>query len=274
MSEEPVRRVSDTAFLAAGWRALESSRTDALFNDPLAARLAGKHGLRVAQTLPKGTWVVAMRTILIDSFLLSAISSGIRTIINIGAGFDTRPYRMQLPSSLRWFEIDEPGIIERKIQQLRGEAPACSVERFGLDPADRIGRRELLGRIGRAPTRTMALTEGVIGYLTVDDAGGLADDLHELASVERWLTDYWSPRLLRAYQRHQPLAGAPIRFDPTSCEAFFTERGWTIAEIRYLGEESRRLHRPVPLPLSDKAMRLFTSRPLRDMGFADLRRSG
>jgi hypothetical protein len=37
-----------------------------------------------------------------------------------------------------------------------------------------------------------------------------------------------------------------------SCEAFFTDHGWRIREIRYLGEESQRLGRPVPLPLFAK----------------------
>src|SRR5439155_14950893 len=102
VSDEHIQHVSDTALLAAGWRALESSRSDALFHDPLAAGLAGERGLRIARTLPDGAWVVAIRTVVIDAFLRSAISSGIDIIVNIGAGLDTRPYRLDLPSSLRW----------------------------------------------------------------------------------------------------------------------------------------------------------------------------
>src|SRR5512133_3494283 len=48
MSEQ-VQHVSDTALLAAGWRAMESSRPDALFHDPLAADLAGERGLQIAR---------------------------------------------------------------------------------------------------------------------------------------------------------------------------------------------------------------------------------
>ena len=76
---------------------MESSRSDALFHDPLAAGLAGERGLRIARTRPDGAWVVAIRTGLIDAFIRSAISSGIDTVINLGAGMDTRPYRMDLP---------------------------------------------------------------------------------------------------------------------------------------------------------------------------------
>ena len=78
---------------------MESARSDALFHDPLAGGLAGERGLRIARSRPDGAWVVAIRTVLIDAFLRSAIVSGIDTVINLGAGLDTRPYRMDLPSA-------------------------------------------------------------------------------------------------------------------------------------------------------------------------------
>jgi O-Methyltransferase involved in polyketide biosynthesis len=53
-TDDAIQRVSDTALLAAGWRAMESSRSDALFDDPLAAGLAGEWGLRIAATLQTG----------------------------------------------------------------------------------------------------------------------------------------------------------------------------------------------------------------------------
>ena len=57
-----VRNISDTAYWAAYFRAQETTRPDALFRDPYAARLAGEHGANIANTLPKGnkhawTWV-------------------------------------------------------------------------------------------------------------------------------------------------------------------------------------------------------------------------
>lgn len=185
---------------------------------------------------------------------------------------DTRPYRMDLPSSLRWFEIDHPSVIDRKAAHVRDEAPACIIERFGLDLADRGARKEVFDEIGATSTRALALTEGVVGSLSVDEAGTLADDLHALTCCERWVAEYFSARLLRSYQKDQPLRDVPVRFDPDDWEAFFIERGWRVGEIRYLGEESRRLHRPVPLSLLDKVMRVFTSCPLRDMGYALLQR--
>jgi len=227
-ADDAIQSVSDTASLAAGWRAMESNRSDALFDDPLAAGLAGERGLRIAETLPDGAWVVAIRTVVIDGFVHSAIASGIDTIINIGAGLDTRPYRMELPPSLRWVEVDHPRVIERKAALLRDETPRCAIKRWGLDLTDDGGCKELFGRIGAASSKAMALTEGVIGYLTVDQVASIADDLHTMPSCELWVTEYFSRRQLRRYQAHQPMPTVPVRFDPTDWEGFFTSRGWTI----------------------------------------------
>jgi methyltransferase (TIGR00027 family) len=271
--DEPIQHVTDTALLAAGWRAMESDRSDALFEDPLAAGLAGEWGLRNARALPDGAWVVAIRTVVIDAFVRSAISSGIDTIIDLGAGLNTRPYRLELPRSLRWCEVDHPSVIERKIALLRDETPRCSVERWGLDLTERDERRRLFGRIGATSARAMALTEGVIGSLSEDEVGSLADDLRTMPSCELFLTEYFSRRLLRSYQAHQRWPAVPVRFDPADPEGFFIEHGWGVREIRYLGLESQRLRRPVPLSLIDRIMRLFTSRPLLDMGYVVLERS-
>ena len=143
VADEEIQHTSESALLTAGWRAMESSRSDALFHDPLAAGLAGERGLRIARTRPEGAWVVAIRTVLIDAFVRSAISSGIDTVINLGAGLDTRPYRMDLPSSLHWIEVDHPILIEGKTAHLSSEVPACSIERVGLDLTDGDARREL-----------------------------------------------------------------------------------------------------------------------------------
>jgi methyltransferase (TIGR00027 family) len=272
VGDEEIQHTSESALLAAGWRAMESSRPDALFHDSLAAGLAGERGLRIARTLPEGAWVVAIRTVLIDAFIGSAISSGIDTVINLGAGMDTRPYRMDLPASLHWVEVDHPSLIESKDAQLSTEVPACAIERIGLDLADHAARREVFDRIWATSTRAMVLTEGVLGALSVDEAGGLADDLHARPGCDSWVIDYFSPRLLAAYQKHQPYRNVPVRFDPPGWETFFTERGWRVKEIRFLGVESERLHRPVPLSRFDKVMRRFTSRPLRDMGYASIER--
>ncbi len=64
MSDSAIKHVSDTAYFVAHLRAVESARPDALFRDPLAARLAGEHGRRIAEATPNpmSAWQIAMRT--------------------------------------------------------------------------------------------------------------------------------------------------------------------------------------------------------------------
>src|SRR3954451_13445006 len=102
MPEPAIQNVSDTAFMVAAFRAMENRRSRPLFRNPWAERLAGEHGVKIVDSLPKhavfGGWTVIIRTCVIDAFIRSALSDGIDTILNLGAGLDTRPYRLELPS--------------------------------------------------------------------------------------------------------------------------------------------------------------------------------
>lgn len=93
MPDGAVENVSDTAFWVAHYRAMESDRPDALFRDPLAARLAGEHGRKIASSMPLSrvtAWTLAIRTVVIDDFIKRALEEGVDTIVNLGAGLDTR----------------------------------------------------------------------------------------------------------------------------------------------------------------------------------------
>src|SRR5581483_5211330 len=146
-----IQNVSDTAFLVAGFRAAEMERETPLFRDPLAAKLAGEHGRNILAAVPKaflGAWSVVIRTVIIDGFIEEAVREGVDTILNLGAGLDTRPYRMNLPPSLRFVEVDFPGVIALKAARLADEKPRCRLERVALDLTDRAARRAFLAGIG------------------------------------------------------------------------------------------------------------------------------
>ncbi|HXQ35706.1 MAG TPA: class I SAM-dependent methyltransferase, partial [Anaerolineales bacterium] len=103
MTDSPIESVSDTAFWIAHFRAVETERADALFRDPLAGVLAGDRGEKIARAMPMPQvtgWSVAIRTCIIDDYIRRAPEQGVDTILNLGAGLDTRPYRMDLPASL------------------------------------------------------------------------------------------------------------------------------------------------------------------------------
>jgi methyltransferase (TIGR00027 family) len=254
MTEPLIRDVSDTAFWIAHHRAQETARTDALFRDPFAERLAGARGSEIAAAMPNARmigWSVAIRTRIIDDFILSAVGEGIDTVLNLGAGLDTRPYRMDLPASLRWIEADYAHIVDYKQSRLQQERPRCALERVSIDLADRAQRARLFARIDAQANRIVVLTEGVVPYLSVEQAGSLAGDLRAMQHVRYWLVDYFSAQAIR-FRTHsgmkRSMQNAPFRFAPADWFGFFRQHGWQAKEIRYLAEEAERLQRPIPLP--------------------------
>ncbi len=249
---EPFEDVTDTALWVAAYRAIESERPDALFRDPLAARLAGERGRELARTVVGSesfAWAVVVRTRMLDDWIQAAIAeSKIDTVLNVGAGLDTRPYRLALPSSLRWIEIDQPRILAHKRDRLAGEQPSCKLERIEADLSRHDERVRALSRVSG---NVLALTEGVVGYLTNEAVLSLARDLRE-CGASFWLVDYSSPMLRAAIRRRRGVRAdfrnAPMIFNPPSWESFFAREGWRLVSMRYHVQEGERLGRPVPLP--------------------------
>jgi methyltransferase (TIGR00027 family) len=256
MSESRIQKVSDTAFMAAAYRARETDRANALFQDPLAAKLAGEQGRKIIEHLPKqafiGGWTVVIRTQIIDDFIQGAIAEGVDTVLNLGAGLDTRPYRMELPDSLRWIEVDYPHVIELKETRLSGETPRCQLERVKLDLADDDSRWTFLEKVATGAKKILVLTEGVIPYLSEGAVASLGTDLRSQESIKYWIADYFSPASYEYRRRSgmsQAMKNTPFLFEPKDYFGFFAENGWQPKETRFLPIEAERLHRPPPFPL-------------------------
>jgi methyltransferase (TIGR00027 family) len=221
-----IQNVSDTAFMVAGFRAAETERERPLFRDPLAAKIAGEHGRNILATVPKsfvGAWSVVIRTGIIDGLIEQAVRDGVDTILNLGAGLDTRPYRMDLPRSLRFVEVDFPDVIALKEARLADEEPRCRLERVALDLTDRAVRTAFLDGMNAQEGKILVLTEGVTPYLTDEDVGELADDLRQTEKVRYWIVDYFSPEAIKygAKLRRKFMRNAPFQFAPKDWFAFF-----------------------------------------------------
>jgi methyltransferase (TIGR00027 family) len=245
-----IEHVSDTALWVANYRALETERKDALFRDPLAARLVGERGQKLARSMPQGkmmAWVMALRTVAIDRLILQALALGCDTVLNLGAGLDTRPYRLSLPASLRWIEVDFPQMVTFKDEALSSEAPVCRLERVPLDLSDREARRALLERVAGEGARVAVITEGLLLYLSNDDAASLADDLYAAPGVAYWIHDYHQGELVEQIRKswRNRLEAAPIRLRVPDWFAFAKAHGWEQDETVYLVDEARR-HRRLP----------------------------
>src|SRR5260370_2414342 len=180
VTEPLIRKISDTACWAAIYRARETDRTDALFRDPFARRLAGTRGDQIANTIPygnKNVWSWVTRTYLFDQFIAEQIQEGADMVVNLAAGLDARPYRMALPSSLQWVEVDLPEILTYKEEILAGEKPISALERVRLDLSNVSDRRELFSKLGQSAKRALLVSERFLTYLAPDEVGALAKDL-------------------------------------------------------------------------------------------------
>ena len=279
MTESPIRDVSDTAFWIAHHRAEESDRPDALFHDPLARRLAGERGQVIGRDLPAQrfvAWNVSVRTCIIDDFIREAIAQGVDMVLNLGAGLDARPWRMELPPTLRWVEVDHPHLMAYKAEQLAGEKAHCQVERISLDLADREARRSMLAGVNARAGKMLLITEGVLPYLSVEEAAALADDLRALDRASGWIVDYISALAMEYRERGgmaNRMQNAPFKFKPQDWFAFFRGHGWQCTEMRYMPVEGERLGRPFPLPLPVRMLMRLASpekkRAVRElMGYA------
>jgi len=249
-AESAIRNVADTALWMASIRAVESDRHDAVFHDPLAAMLAGERGRAIVGSMPGSaavTWTVIVRTTAIDRLIETALHGGVDMVINLGAGMDTRPYRMDLPSHIRWIEIDSPAIVEMKNAHLQGHTAACSVERVGLDLSDAPSRRKLFARYGAASKRVLLIAEGLIPYFSAIDVASLVNDVFAIPSFCCWILDFDNAGIRRTPRSWSArLKAAPFLFEVKDWFHFFDHLGWAPQTVITSAEESERINRPFP----------------------------
>ena len=247
----PVRNVSDTALWVAYFRARESQRPDALFHDPFAERLAGERGLQIANTLPEGNkheWACMARTYLFEKFLSRELLEGADLVVNLAAGLDARPYRMDLSPQLQWIEVDFPDIISYKEEILANEKPRCRLERISLDLSDVNGRRNLFADLNNRAKKIVVITEGLLIYFTPEEVASFARDLASGPNFRSWIIDLTSPGQLRLMQQTSGKqlgeVGASFKFGPAEGANFFVPHGWQPQEVQGLLKTAAEFNRP------------------------------
>ncbi len=238
-AKSSVRNVSDTARWVAYFRARETERPDAVFRDPFAERLAGERGFEIANTLAQGNkheWAWVARTYLFDHFLLREIQAGADLVLNLAAGLDARPYRMELPATLQWVEVDFPEIVSYKEEILGNEKPKCRLERVSLDLSDTAGRRAFFAEMNGRAKNIVVMTEGLLIYFTPEDVASLARDIAAPGHFRSWLIDLASPGQLKLMQRSTGKqlseADAAFKFGPAEGANFFSPHGWEPKDVQ------------------------------------------
>jgi methyltransferase (TIGR00027 family) len=289
MAEEPkgMRNISDTARWVAVYRAMETERPDAIFQDPFARKLAGERGDEIVKSIPRGTqgaWAMIVRTHSFDELIQREIRErSIDTVLNLAAGLDSRPYRLPLTASLRWIDVDLPEMTAYKEEALKGETPRCRLERVVIDLTDSGARQKFFAEVNDASQRVLVITEGLLVYLKREQVIALANDLHAQPRFGSWLIDLAGPGVLewikKKWAKSLEAANAPMHFAPEESTEFFRPLGWEPIDFRDFGEEGRRLKRTPPMAWLFRLMAMLSPKKAERMkkkwrsGVALLRRT-
>ncbi|WP_228899731.1 class I SAM-dependent methyltransferase [Streptomyces sp. DH1] len=186
-----------TAFLVAAARAIETHRDDSLAQDVYAehfvraAPACADWPVRIEQ-VPDGDgnplWgrfarYFGLRTRALDDFLLRSVRTGPRQVVLLGAGLDTRAFRLDWPSQCVVFEIDRTGVLAFKQQVLTDLAATPRVERVPVPVdlrADWAGALTAAGFDPSAPS--VWLAEGLLFYLPGPAESLLVDTVDRLTT--------------------------------------------------------------------------------------------
>jgi methyltransferase (TIGR00027 family) len=195
--------VGATATMVAAARAMAMRDLPSLVDDPFAAPLVQAVGVDFFTRLATGhldpgrgdcgnnleglqrlTEVLAVRTQYFDEFVTDAADAGIRQIVILASGLDTRAYRLSSPPDTTVFEVDQPAVITFKSATLArlGAHPAGT---HRLVPADlRQDWPVALQTAGfNAKHPTAWLAEGLLGYLPATSESRLLEDITALSCL-------------------------------------------------------------------------------------------
>jgi O-methyltransferase involved in polyketide biosynthesis len=232
--------ISDTALWAVTCRAHETRRADRVLNDPFASHLVTTRGEELfgAEVDNVASFILAVTVATIDEVLRHAIHEHhIHTVANLGAGLDTRPYRLDLPSDLRWIEADLEQLLGYKGLRLAHAAPCCQLHRLDVDLSHAGGRRGVLRAIARDVMRGLVLTEGLAARFGRE----ALDDLIERmpAAFKYWIVDTIEPPSAPSTNAgdHRSDRAVPAR----DILDAFVRHGWRPTEFRPLKDQALRL---------------------------------
>jgi methyltransferase (TIGR00027 family) len=252
MSEPLIRSITDTARWVAYHRATESDRPDSVLRDPYARLLAGERGALIGHELHENAWAVAIRTYLFDLAIQELLSrKPIDMVVNLGAGLDSRPYRLELSHLLQWIEIDVAEIVDAKRRILSNEKLHCQLEVIAENLGDEKRRRTLFSQLDQWSQQILVISEGLLIYLDEDKVASLAADLHAHPHFSYWLVEVVSPMardwMNWKWSHHLGAADARLVFAPSDWREFYRSCGWRLVEFRNLADTAHRLNREPPI---------------------------
>jgi len=181
-----------TTLWAASLRADEAKKTNPVVNDPFALKLIGdeglERGLEFEANKPAREWILK-RTRLFDELILWALRTyDLKTVIYPGSGLDTRPYRMDLPADLTWYEIDFQKVLDWKNQALALDKPKCKLVRVAGDLQQPKAVQNAVGDKCQSEN-CLFIVENLLHYLEGLQTQNLLKDIADLCKGTILITD-------------------------------------------------------------------------------------
>lgn len=226
--------ISRTAYYTLAVRAADAASADPILGDTFAQRFMNDDAQRVWEEFKSFTppnVSNAGRHAMIDEHLRRELAADPdATIVIIGAGFDTRAFRLQ---GGRWFEFDEPEILTYKESRLpAAEAPNPLVRvpvHFGREPlGDKL---QIVG----TPANVHIVIEGVLMYLTREQRRDLLRTLQACFPHHTVYCDLMRKRFFEKYSRpiHEKIVGMGATFTDLEeePERLFLDAGYTTESL-------------------------------------------
>jgi methyltransferase (TIGR00027 family) len=199
---EITESVGATALSVAAARAVETASTDPLIRDEFAYLLVSSAGPAWARLAnPDLAWIddddehgrrahrlacdyQAVRTHFFDEYFQAAVDGGIRQVVILAAGLDSRAYRLEWPAHTTVYEIDQPKVLQYKtgILDAAGAVPTATRRAVPVDLRD--DWPAALSAAGFDRTRPTAwLAEGLLPYLPAEAQHRLFEMLTALSAA-------------------------------------------------------------------------------------------
>ncbi|MFC9794396.1 class I SAM-dependent methyltransferase [Streptomyces sp. NPDC127584] len=251
--------VSRTAQWTAAARALETEREDRLFADPHARTVADEIGFELLERYAGGGTVpfLAIRTTYLDRAIVRAVEErGIRQVVFLAAGMDTRFFRLPWPDGVTVYELDRPALLEAKAEMLAGEPRPAGRDRVTVPvdlTQDWTGPLKEAGWKSEEPV--LWVVEGLLFFLPEQAVRTLISTLSAHAAPGSVLLgDVISQAALdnplaRGFMRALDEDGNPWLFGTEEPEQLLVDCGWAVREVRQPGEDGADFGRwPYPVP--------------------------
>jgi methyltransferase (TIGR00027 family) len=224
-----MKPISKTAFYCCGVRMQDAERDKPVCGDTYAKVFMNEQGLQILETFKDetrpNTSNVARHRIIDDLLRQELTANPNLTVVIIGAGFDTRAFRLKGGT---WIELDEPQVIAYKDERLPAATSDNKLQRISIDFATDSLEQKLAAFSGRSPVTIVI--EGVLMYLEQAAIENLLETLRRLFPRHKLICDLMTRDFFEktATTIHEKLTGmgATFRFTIDNPEQLFLKNGY------------------------------------------------